>query len=563
MANVMPKRNSQAIYAVMNSLRTLVSATACGILWLFSATTLAADQTNPHDFNNRITITEAQGRYLLGSHLAILEDSSRELTIDEVSSPSYADQFAPSEKSTPSFGFSSSVYWARVEIEQKTPQERGWMLELSYAPMQWVDVYTITDDGVLNHKRGGSGLPFVDRPFAHHKHVFELRLPPNSITNLYVRVESESSINIPLRLYRADVFAQVSGRELYALGLYFGVIVGLFCYNLFIYFNIREKAYLYYAGFLAGFVLLTMSLNGLAQQLIWPDNPAIGMRMIPFGQGLASMFVGLFSSAFLQTRHSLPKLHPVLQVGIVWGIVAMVLPWFASYRASILTGSALALTFPVFLFFVAIIAVIRGNHAARYYLLAWCLFLFGVFIYTARAFGLMPNNALTEYGILWGSATEAILLSVALAARMRLMKEEKEAAQQLALENQQLALENQQQALENLHRMDRLKDEFLANTSHELRTPLNGIIGLAEATLHGRNKLAPDTQKNLQTIVASGRRLGSLVNDILDSSKLRHQDIELSPKAIDVRTLGDVVLTLSRPLLEGRIIELTNDIPEN
>ncbi|WP_224412995.1 SpoIIE family protein phosphatase [Oscillatoria salina] len=112
-----------------------------------------------------------------------------------------------------------------------------------------------------------------------------------------------------------------------------------------------------------------------------------------------------------------------------------------------------------------------------------------------------------------------------------------------------------------LQRLDRLKDEFLANTSHELRTPLYGAIGIAESMLDGATgELTEIQRQNLLTIVASGRRLANLVNDILDFSKLRHQDIELQIKAVGVREIVEVVLTLSRSLLGKKNLQLINNV---
>ncbi len=120
------------------------------------------------------------------------------------------------------------------------------------------------------------------------------------------------------------------------------------------------------------------------------------------------------------------------------------------------------------------------------------------------------------------------------------------------------------QAKEALQRTDKLKDEFLANTSHELRTPLNGIIGIAESLIEGATgKLPPATISNLAMIVTSGRRLANLVNDILDFSKLRHQTIALQLKPVSLREIADVVLTLSKPLVRQKNLQLLNAIPPN
>jgi len=94
-----------------------------------------------------------------------------------------------------------------------------------------------------------------------------------------------------------------------------------------------------------------------------------------------------------------------------------------------------------------------------------------------------------------------------------------------------------------LQRLDKLKNEFLANTSHELRTPLNGIIGIADSLIDGATGSLPEqTRANLMMIVVSGRRLANLVNNILDFSKLRH------------------VFTLSKPLIGKKDLRFISTI---
>ncbi|HAO12759.1 MAG TPA: guanylate cyclase [Planktothrix sp. UBA8407] len=115
---------------------------------------------------------------------------------------------------------------------------------------------------------------------------------------------------------------------------------------------------------------------------------------------------------------------------------------------------------------------------------------------------------------------------------------------------------------QELQHLDQLKDEFLANTSHELRTPLNGIIGIAESLIDGATgDLSPETNSNLAMIAASGRRLSSLVSDILDFSKLRYQNIELQLRPIDIRAIVDAVLILSQHLITQKNLHLINRIP--
>ncbi|MCO6479771.1 MAG: response regulator [Phaeodactylibacter sp.] len=127
------------------------------------------------------------------------------------------------------------------------------------------------------------------------------------------------------------------------------------------------------------------------------------------------------------------------------------------------------------------------------------------------------------------------------------------------LARQKAQLEKERQLNERLRHVDRLKDQFLANTSHELRTPLHGIIGLAES-LEGREG-DPDKLEDIQMIISSGKRLSSLVNDILDFSRLKNHEIELQPKPVDMHALVDVILRIHAPLARGKDLELKNRVP--
>ncbi len=130
--------------------------------------------------------------------------------------------------------------------------------------------------------------------------------------------------------------------------------------------------------------------------------------------------------------------------------------------------------------------------------------------------------------------------------------------------NQRQKLAQERLVVKRLQQVDKLKDEFLANTSHELRTPLNGIIGLAESLVDGATGALPQSTKfNLAMIVSSGKRLASLVDDILDFAKLRNQSISLDPRPVDLHVVVEVVLTLTRPLLGNKPVALINEVPTN
>ena len=131
----------------------------------------------------------------------------------------------------------------------------------------------------------------------------------------------------------------------------------------------------------------------------------------------------------------------------------------------------------------------------------------------------------------------------------------------IAIQNVRLFSELQQRTAQ-LQVANRHKDEFLANMSHELRTPLNGIIGFSEVMLERMfGEINEKQEEYLNDILSSGRHLLSLINDILDLSKIEAGKMELdladfhAPTAID----NAMVLMRERAARRGQILEQAVD----
>ena len=125
----------------------------------------------------------------------------------------------------------------------------------------------------------------------------------------------------------------------------------------------------------------------------------------------------------------------------------------------------------------------------------------------------------------------------------------------------QAKLKRDQEVIHQLRQVDKLKDQFLANTSHELRTPLNGIVGLSESLLENTHN--EHEKEDIELIIASGRRLSNLVNDILDFSRLKEHDLQLQPKPVDIRAIADLCLRTNRNMIREKKLLLVNQIPDD
>jgi len=106
---------------------------------------------------------------------------------------------------------------------------------------------------------------------------------------------------------------------------------------------------------------------------------------------------------------------------------------------------------------------------------------------------------------------------------------------------------------------NRAKSEFLANMSHEIRTPMNGIIGTAQLMQY--TELTDEQRKYLDTINKSSASLLSLINDILDLSKIESGRIELKRRDFSLRkSISDVIKT-QNTLIHSKGLSIQNDIP--
>jgi signal transduction histidine kinase len=132
----------------------------------------------------------------------------------------------------------------------------------------------------------------------------------------------------------------------------------------------------------------------------------------------------------------------------------------------------------------------------------------------------------------------------------------------IAIQNARLFREIQQKSRE-LEIASQHKSEFLANMSHELRTPLNAIIGFSEVLIERMfGELNEKQDDYLKDIHTSGKHLLSLINDILDLSKVEAGRMELEPATFDVPTAIDNAMTLVRERAQRHGIALSVDVAD-
>ncbi|WP_369302450.1 7TM diverse intracellular signaling domain-containing protein [Pseudomonas sp. N2-5-1-1] len=472
----------------------------------------------------------------LGRIMQVLEDPTDALTIAQVSSPAYAAQFKTHDQATLNAGYSRSVFWLKVDLHYTATDPRAprtWFLELAYPPLNRLDLYQ--NDGTGGYRlttRTGSALPFSSREVRQSNYLFKLNFVPDQQQTVYLRLQSEGSIQAPLTLWAGTAYLEEQPLRLYVLGAIYGVLLGMLVYNLFIYLSVRDTSYLYYILYIASFGLYQLSVNGVAVEYFWPNNPWWSNAAVPFLIGSAALFGSLFARSFLHTAQHSRWLDRILLALATCGAVVMVLALLTSYAVALRLATGLALVFTVTIFVAAIKAWYCGQRMARYFIIAWSAFLLGGVVNTMMVLGYLPNMFLTMYASQLGSAIEVALLSLALADRINGMREQQaqilfDASQKLEVLNQQLA------------RSNRLKDEFLATLTHELRTPMNGVIGSLE--LMQTVPLDDDLAQYQQTAAGSARDMMRMVNGILTLTELQAGRLTPQPQMFSLRGALDTL----------------------
>ena len=503
-----------------------------------------------------VQLVPGTGQYHLAPHIDILEDPEGLLDIEQVSSGAYDNQWQQNQQQTPNFALSSSAYWMRMTFHSAMPKPQDWWFELSFAGGDYIDYYVLSQGKVISKILTGDRRPFDSRPIAYRNFLFELPLAPNQTRQVYLRLQTFDGLHepSPVMLWDQSSFALNNGIRQLGIGLYFGVMMVMMIYNLFIYLLVRDQAYLYYVGYIVFLLGWLVAYHGYTLHYLWPNWPDWDNQFKLISSGIWCIFVGQFVRNFLNAKVLVPwfdKLSLLVMIGM---FLIILLTLTGAYVLPILLMIGLGIPYAITCFFAGYSCLKTGFRPARYFLLAWTTLLVCFTAFALKIVGILPAIFIIEKSIHIGTAIEVMLLSLGLADRINILKQQKQAAQQAAL----LTAED----------ASTLKDEFLANTSHELRTPLNGIIGLAESLIDGvAGKLPAEANHNLAMVVASGRRLANLVNDILDFSKLKNRHLTLDLKPLDVYSMTEVVLTLSRPLLvnpsDDHKLELINAVPND
>uniref|UniRef100_UPI00374DBDF5 7TMR-DISM family protein n=1 Tax=Rhodoferax sp. TaxID=50421 RepID=UPI00374DBDF5 len=380
----------------------------------------------------------------LAPYLDVLEDPSQALTLANMQQADVAARFQPAPVATAlNFGHSRSSYWLRLRLQNPGEQPVQRMLEIGYARLSHITLYQPMADGSYQPRASGNALPFAARPYANRYFVFPLELPARADQWLYLQVSSSSPLILPARLWTRPAFHRYERNDYIAQALYFGMALTMALFNLLLYFALRDRIYLLYVLFAACLTLTLAEENGLAKEFLWGDAPLWSNISTGIGFSLSCGVFLFFMRRMLNTAQLLPRLdRGILLLARLF--LLSPLAFLTSFDKVIQPAVALWSLTMLLILGVGVYGSLRRQRTAYFFVAAFAIGCFGGIAAGLKALGWMPSNLLSVNLLQLGSAIEMLLMALALADRFHVIRQEKAAAQQAALDAQQLMLDNLQ-----------------------------------------------------------------------------------------------------------------------
>ncbi len=485
--------------------------------------------------------------------------------------------FQKSKTTVMNFGNTTASIGIKLYIKNQTSESL--FLSFENNELQHIELVTKDETGQQTVQHGGSfNAPFSNRYLQRGNAVLKIGTQPALI---YMKVKTHSSFYLPVNVSSLPSLKNMSYKLDVFKGLTLGIMLAMLLYNLFIFFLVKDRLYLYYCLYVLATIWTFSHINGL-WFFAWSDYSFLNRFL---GIQVTALTAALFSFRFLNSRQLTPRLYRVMLVLVV--VIILMIP-IEYLDIQPFTNNFLQLFIALssfVLFGAGISAYLQGNKSAKYYALAWVFFLAGAVITLLCFVGWVPYNFLTINAAVIGACIENLFLSFALANRINIYREESAQAQALAFqrleENERLVREQNRGLEEKVHErtteletsLDVLKatqnqliqseklaslGELTAGIAHEIQNPLNFVNNFSELSVEITQELNVEMDKealdkgyvkelmgdltqNQEKISHHGKRASNIVKGMLEHSRASTGVKEW----IDINALAEESLRLS------------------
>ena len=431
-----------------------------------------------------ISISDPDFSQHLGGGLEYLEDPSGELDLEQVQHQQKLGGFRTYQQGNFQMGYSNSVYWIKLGIANHLPGRVGqsesdrFYLSVRYPLLDDVQFFHLREGG-SDHYAAGDYLRFNQRFLKLNNFDYPISLLPGEQSVVFIRVQSTSSISVPLYLETEKAYID----NQYILnsfnGIYFGISVGLGIYNLFIWIGVRKKIYGLYVLLILNLWLFNATVIGFSYRL-WSQATEFQQIAVYLFSISSAISMCLFGMVFLKMRKFQPGFYKVILAATFIYLIAIPIIFITPTAFAAKINVAVTLSALVILVIAAIRSVLNGYGPARYYLIGQGMVLFAVFFTILTSLGIMPLYSLAPEVMKWSAAFELIFFSFGLADLLNNERQLREKAQQESAQAQQELLLSQIELTEQLDNLVHQRTEELERANRCLQdlSKIDELTGL-------------------------------------------------------------------------------------
>jgi two-component system, sensor histidine kinase LadS len=329
--------------------------------------------------------------------------------------------------------YSSSAHW--FSFQYKTDSENQYYLLIENPLLDTLEIFFMQKDNLLKKYFSGDISSFQTREIDHNDFIISLPKVADTITVL-IKVKCAISVLIPASILSEKQLLATTNEISLGLGIYYGAILVMLLYSLFLFQRLKDYAYLFYVCYLFTYGMSLLTFDGISFKYINQNNPDWNNLQLYFFIYLATIFGVLFTISFLNLKHTWNLGYRLITIFLFPVVLSTLLLFFyQNLTFHDIASSLLASLLSFIGISVGIGSWIKGNKSAKYYFFAFTFVLSSIIIYVFKDLGIIASNSFTENIMHYGSGIEMVLLSLGLADKYNRLKEENSIAQQKIIDN--------------------------------------------------------------------------------------------------------------------------------
>lgn len=367
-------------------------------------------------------------RILIGDKAEVFKDSTNQLNAEEVLASA---RFEKSNSQIPNFDITGATIWIKFTIKNITDQRL--LLQVENALIDTCKLFAVNGGQATLLQSFGAAHQFEQRKYKYPDFLFDINTPGNATQTFLLKINSSEQLLLPLIIGNQQSLSESQNTKDIIFGLLAGILLVMLFYNLFIYFSTKDISYLYYVLYILFIGLTQTTITGYSYKYIFSGSPYLFNLALVLCASLAGITAILFIKTFLNTAKQTPVLDKFLTAGLILYAAGGILRIAGNDSISSRIIDVSALYGTLLTYIVALKLFFKNYRPARFFVIAWTVFIVGLILFVLRNLGVLPYSNFTNYTMQVGVAVEVTLLSLALADKINIFRKEKEESQAQAM----------------------------------------------------------------------------------------------------------------------------------